>query len=143
MTCPDSASRLGIVEFEKHASGVRTLPELESWSRLRSKAVARLAITGPDIFPVNFLVADHEVFIRTSDGTKADTLREHPQVALETDDLGPHPWSVVVKGVADVIDDPDEIASLGELAFWSWAPRDTDVIVRIRPTEITGRQFTH
>lgn len=132
------------MEFEKHASGVRSLPELEAWGRLRSKAVGRLAIDGPDIFPVNFLASEQrEIFIRTSDGTKVSTLREHPQVAFETDDLGPHPWSVVVKGTADVIDDPEEIASLGTLAFWSWAPRDTDVIVRIRPSEITGRQFKH
>jgi len=132
------------VEFEKHASGVRTLPELEAWSRLRSKAVGRLAVAGPDIFPVNYLVSDHhEIFIRTSDGTKVATMREHPRIAFETDDLGPHPWSVVVKGTADVIDDPDEIATLGELAFWSWAPRDTDVIVRINAVEVTGRQFQH
>jgi nitroimidazol reductase NimA-like FMN-containing flavoprotein (pyridoxamine 5'-phosphate oxidase superfamily) len=132
------------MEFEHHASSVRHVPEIEAWGKLRSKAVGRLAVDGPDIFPVNFLVTDDKLlFIRTSAGTKIQVLREHDLVAFETDDLGPHPWSVVVKGKAQVIDDAAEIEALGNLAFWSWAPVTTDIIVRVTPTEITGREFHH
>lgn len=132
------------MDFEHHASGVRHLPEIEAWGKLRSKAVGRLAVDGPDIYPVNFLVDDnHVLYIRTSDGTKIQTIRDHPLVAFEADEVGPHPWSVVVKGNAEVIDDPAEIAALGNLAFWSWAPKETDVVILMRSGAITGREFQH
>jgi uncharacterized protein len=65
--------------------------------------VGRLAFTfhdRVDIEPISYVLADGYLWGRTSPGTKLTTVRHHPWVAFEVDEIeGPFDWrSVVVRG---------------------------------------------
>jgi uncharacterized protein len=61
-----------------------------------------------DIEPISYVFADGWVYGRTSEGTKLTTVRHHPWVAFEVDEIeGQYDWrSVVVHGGLYVLD-PD------------------------------------
>jgi len=89
---------------------VRTkLPEFFEPSRedaialLGRHHVGRLAFTfhdRVDIEPISYVFADGYLWGRTAEGTKLTTVRHHPWVAFEVDEIeGPFDWrSVVVRG---------------------------------------------
>src|SRR4051812_45849345 len=65
--------------------------------------VGRLAFTfhdRVDIEPISYTFADGFLWGRTASGTKLTTVRHHPWVAFEVDEIaGPYDWqSVVVRG---------------------------------------------
>lgn len=117
----------------------------DAWSRLRSRSFGRLAVCHdgqPDVFPVNFLATDSGIVIRTREGTKLERIAANDRVAFEADDVTPdRVWSVVVKGIASRMDD-SAVDAARRAPLWTWAPEPTDVFIRVRPNEITGRQFT-
>lgn len=119
----------------------------DCWRYLRSSYIGRLALINgsvPEIFPVNFLVQDQQLFFRTAPGTKLRALLTGAVVALEADGLNPYGtevWSVVAKGPAqpmaqDDLSFPDDDPDRGP-----WAPGLKEHLIRIAPTEITGRRF--
>ncbi|GAP56707.1 pyridoxamine 5'-phosphate oxidase family protein [Arthrobacter sp. 92] len=124
-------------------SETKDLPVHECWRHLRSSSVGRLALIShnkPEIFPVNYLPGDGTVIFRTGPGTKLDAVLEGGTVALEADGLnsyGTIAWSVVIKGV------PEEIPP-GEIPLEvpsPWEAGAKDHLVRITPTELSGRRF--
>jgi len=73
--------------------------------------VGRLAFTfhdRVDIEPISYVCADEWLYMRTSHGTKLDTVQHHPWVAFEVDEIHGHfDWkSVVVRGTIYFMD-PD------------------------------------
>jgi len=127
------------------AMPMHTLDAADSWTRLRSKSVGRLAVSvgdQPDVFPVNFLALENTILIRTGAGGKLDDITSNALVAFEIDDIGDHlAWSVVVKGTAKRVDDLAAIETAQHSPLWTWIPRDADVFVSITPVEISGRSF--
>lgn len=118
----------------------------ESWSLLLDMAVARLAVVvdgQPEIFPVNYLVHDGGILIRTRPGTKlAGALGG--RVCLEVDDYDPRltgsAWSVVVKGSAREIraeDTPDTI----DVPQFQWHAGSDAKLLRIEPDDVSGRRY--
>lgn len=122
----------------------RLAPE-ECWERLASAPVGRLATAAggeADIFPVNHGVSDDTIYFRTAPGSKLLEILVHAAVAFEVDgydDL--EAWSVVVKGVAGEVSEPDEVARAEASGARPWAPEEKDRWVRIRPSEVHGRVF--
>jgi nitroimidazol reductase NimA-like FMN-containing flavoprotein (pyridoxamine 5'-phosphate oxidase superfamily) len=100
--------------------------------------------TGTRILPVNYLLLDGDVYVRTGlHGSLADAATGD-NVALEADELDDRltsGWSVVVLGRAKQVTDPHEIASLFRRMPEPWAPGTRPVLVRIVPSKITGRRF--
>jgi nitroimidazol reductase NimA-like FMN-containing flavoprotein (pyridoxamine 5'-phosphate oxidase superfamily) len=100
---------------------------------------------GPRMLPVNYSVLDGNVYLRTElHGSIADASTGNP-VAFEADELDDRltsGWSVVVLGHAEQVEDPTEGASLFRRMREPWAPGSRPVLVRIVPTEITGRRFS-
>lgn len=116
---------------------------------LRDMDVGRLAVQlpegGVDIFPVNFVVDGGTVLLRTAAGTKLASLGEDPVVAFEADHFDWYErtaWSVVVKGVAELIIDRDELLGLFALELETWQPDRKPFFVRITPSSTTGRRFS-
>lgn len=99
----------------------------------------------PVVLPVNFAVVDGTVIFRTVEGTKLKAATAGTVVAFEADgykDDGRSGWSVLIQGVAGVIRDPAELASLATLPIEAWAlDAAADRYVQIRPTTISGRRF--
>jgi uncharacterized protein len=122
----------------------------ECEERLRSQAggVGRLALCtarGPSIYPVNFAVDGHAVLFRTGAYSDLSTFVRNSEVAFEIDaiDWGTRRgWSVVVKGRAEVVEDPAEIDRLRELGHEPrpWARGLRRTYIRIPWQEITGRE---
>jgi nitroimidazol reductase NimA-like FMN-containing flavoprotein (pyridoxamine 5'-phosphate oxidase superfamily) len=124
---------------------VRTLSEDECWELLLSSSFGRLAASVADdieIFPLNFVAADKRLLFRTAEGTKLLALTVNNKVALETDDIGrADAWSVVVKGIARVLDTQAEIDAANALPLRPLVPTLKYIWVEITPTELSGRRF--
>jgi uncharacterized protein len=125
------------------------LSESECFELLGGVDVGRLAVElvggGVDIFPVNFVVHDGTVLLRTGTGTKLTSIEHAPTVAFEADSFDWYErtaWSVVVKGEASLtIDQSEQFESLG-IELESWQPGRKPFFVRITPSSTTGRRFT-
>lgn len=99
---------------------------------------------GPRILPINFSVLDGKVYFRTGLNGRLAEAATGDVVALEADELDDRmssAWSVVVLGSAEQVEDPAEIASLYRRLNDPWAPESRPVLVRIVPSEVTGRRF--
>lgn len=101
----------------------------------------------PMILPVNHVLADDVVYVRTKIGAKllaAERLGGEKAV-LEVDELDAdleRGWSVLVRGRLEPVLDSVEAARLDRLGHHTWAD---DVLrrswIRIAPTEVTGRRI--
>jgi nitroimidazol reductase NimA-like FMN-containing flavoprotein (pyridoxamine 5'-phosphate oxidase superfamily) len=124
---------------ELDEAGCLRLLASASWGRF-----AWNSTDGPRILPVNYSVVEGAVLLRTDlYGSLADAATGAP-VALEADELDDRlssGWSVVVLGRAEQVEDKAEIAALFRHAPQPWAPGSRPVLVRIRPSQVTGRRF--
>lgn len=117
-----------------------------SWALLRENQQGRLAVateTGPDIFPVTFVVDRGSVVFRTAAGAKLDASDAKP-VALEADGVDAaegSAWSVVVKGLAREVRGLHESLDALFLPLSPLHPGAKPHLVRIEVTSITGRWF--
>jgi nitroimidazol reductase NimA-like FMN-containing flavoprotein (pyridoxamine 5'-phosphate oxidase superfamily) len=124
------------------------LDETECFDLLGGAEVGRLAVQLPgggiDIFPVNFVLRDGDVLLRTGAGTKLDSVKSEPVVAFEADHFdyfGGSAWSVVIKGHAELVEDLDELFELLDVDIELWHPQRKPFFVRIVPASTTGRRF--
>ncbi|MEV8268014.1 pyridoxamine 5'-phosphate oxidase family protein [Microbacterium sp. NPDC076911] len=126
--------------------GVQEIPVDECWRLLESVDLGRLAIVAgdgrPDVFPMNFLVYDGSVIIRTAPGGKLQALHSNPAVAFEVDgsDVWRH-WSVVMRGDVVRMDADELIEASGALELFSWSPTAKHNFLRLTPDSVSGRRF--
>lgn len=125
---------------------IEKLDTAECWRLAQSAQLGRLAVGrldgAPDVFPVNHLVHEGSVYLRTGPGSKLRAIMSAPEVAFEIDgeDADRH-WSVVIHGTARRMTVAEEIEASGILRLASWTPTPKHIFVRITPTDITGRRF--
>jgi len=127
---------------EEH-DGLEVLDDHLCWQLLRSHVIGRFAANRPGrsplVVPVNYVVgADLEIAIRSGPGSKLD-LASHDLVALQVDeiDAAHHVgWSVVVDGAARVEPEDEQHPPVD-----TWAPGAKPYVIRIRPSEISGRRI--
>ncbi|MFI5675530.1 helix-turn-helix domain-containing protein [Streptomyces cellulosae] len=124
------------------------LTERESRDLLGTHGVGRLAMTtraGPLVVPVNYGVVDGAIVFRTAAGTAPAQASGH-RVAFEVDsvdDTLSRGWSVLVRGQAHAVTDPDEAHRLTERVYSApWAGGQRDLWIRIEPDVVTGRRIT-
>ncbi|MGV9803249.1 pyridoxamine 5'-phosphate oxidase family protein [Mycobacterium sp. NPDC003449] len=125
---------------------VTLLGEDESWRLLSGVALGRFVTTigtRLEIFPVNFVVAHRTVLFRTAEGTKLITAVMSDRVLFEADDhTVSGGWSVIVRGTAELLETPEDIAEAERAQLLSWTTTEKRRYVRISPKEISGRRFT-
>ena len=131
-------------------AGLAVLSFDECLDRLRRARVGRVAFVHngePLILPVNHDLDRETVVFRTAAGSKLAAAEAETPVAFEVDAFDVERrsgWSVVVRGSATVITDPEEITRLEPLGVWPWADAvDRPHWIRVRPSEITGREIVH
>ena len=126
-----------------HPSRLGELTEAECWTLLHRSGLGRLATAADleaDIFPVNYLVHEHSLLMRTAPGTKLDQLTHAPSVAFEADGHDSERyWSVVIRGRATRLEDQAEIIRSGVLELVSWVPTETHEFIKITPSAVVGR----
>lgn len=126
---------------------LEVLGEDECWRLLRLSAIGRLALVGPEgpeIFPVNIAVDGRSIVFRTDPGGKLLAIGHNSAVALEVDGLDHdrrRGWSVVARGRASEIADPDGVSRARQLPLLPWCAGDKARWVRIVPTVVTGRSI--
>ncbi|HOF63705.1 MAG TPA: pyridoxamine 5'-phosphate oxidase family protein [Dermatophilaceae bacterium] len=117
----------------------------ECWEILDRERFGRLAVAvqgEPDIFPINFLVDGGALLMRTAPGTKLTELVINAAVAVEADGRsGDEAWSVIVKGLARMVDSFSETYEDDEKHLETWLPSDKPIYVEITVREISGRRF--
>ena len=128
------------------AQPIASITADESWALLSSCTLGRFVTSWdgqPDVFPVNFVVQRHTVLIRTAEGAKLSAVAENHCVAFEADHHDVmHGWSVVVKGVAQVLQSAAEVEDAERAQVMPWTATTKLHYIRILPTSISGRRFT-
>lgn len=129
-------------------TGLIELSTAECWSLLESHTTGRVAVTvgtaSPDIFPVNYVVHQGEILIRTEAGTKLAAATMMPSVAFEIDEFDEGArsgWSVVVKGHGREPSTLDELVGLDDLGIEPWVDASKSRWLAITPREVTGRRI--
>jgi uncharacterized protein len=119
----------------------------ECWKLLRTVSVGRLAVwvdDHPDIFPLNYTVDHGTLVFRTGEGTKLGAALGDTPVALEADGVDADSglaWSVVVKGQAAAVQNPEDVLNTVGLLLFPWQAGRKEHFVRVTPDSITGRRF--
>jgi uncharacterized protein len=114
---------------------------------LAGQRLGRLAFVddrGPIVLPVNFVLDNYMVIIRTDEGTKLTIARHGDRVAFEADAIDAASgaaWSVLIRGEAIEVTDRLELDRLSKLRLRPWAPGRKSHVVRILPAAVTGRRI--
>jgi nitroimidazol reductase NimA-like FMN-containing flavoprotein (pyridoxamine 5'-phosphate oxidase superfamily) len=133
--------------------GPRQMKELtrhEAMRRLGSVPMGRIVLTHhamPAIRPVNHIIGDGHVIIRSHEGSAIVTVasaRQGTVVAYEADEIDPARragWSVVLTGLARLVDDPQQAAGYQE-ELQPWVDAEMSYVIRIDPQIVTGFELT-
>ena len=131
-------------------SGLGVLSREECLRRIRSARVGRVAFVEngePVILPVNHGLDGDAVVFRTAPGSKLTAAENDEPVAFEVDAFDVERlagWSVVIRGVASVVDDQAEVTRLATFGVMPWADlAERTNWVRIRAYSLTGREVVH
>jgi uncharacterized protein len=122
------------------------LTEYECLELLAAKKVGRLVYTdedGPAAVPVNYVVHDGMVFLRTSPHTSLGRHARGAAIAFEVDEIDDFTqsgWSVLVRGPSEYVD-ADDLPTAADARATPWPQGVRTLQVRIRPLSITGRRL--
>src|SRR5579871_3375989 len=107
-------------------AGLEILHLGDCFGLLGSEPVGRIGfLAGGEviILPVNFLVDGQDVVFRTAAGSKLSSIEVGHYVGFEADAYDPATetgWSVLVSGLAEIVDDEADVARLDALGLRSW-----------------------
>lgn len=126
---------------------IQNLSDEESLELLATKTFGRLVVRRKDdmdLFPLNYLVHEGEIYFRTAEGSKLFSLTLNNDVLFEADNVdgdSQEAWSVVVKGTARTLSSNAEIEAADQLPLTPWLPTLKYNYVVVSPNEISGRKF--
>jgi nitroimidazol reductase NimA-like FMN-containing flavoprotein (pyridoxamine 5'-phosphate oxidase superfamily) len=123
------------------------LTDEQCWELLGANQIGRLAtVVGGrvDIFPINYVAHEGEIYFKTAEGSKLASVMAHHEVAFEIDGYNEttnEAWSVVMAGLGRVLSHDDELDAAETLPLFPWNTAPKNRYVVIEPTEISGRRF--
>ncbi|MFI0353278.1 pyridoxamine 5'-phosphate oxidase family protein [Actinomadura sp. 9N407] len=126
--------------------GLEILGTGECRALLAATPLGRIVFTDsalPAVQPVNYVLAEGDVIIRTCPASRLATAVHDAVVAFEIDDydaVSRTGWSVAVIGRARGVTDPADLTTLRALPLHSWAPGESGHYIRIHPQIISGRR---
>ncbi len=133
--------------MEIDRNGLQVLDRDECLALMGTATIGRVSVSAnalPTILPVNFWFDGDRIVIRSGAGAKLAAALDEAVVAFEVDDFDPvsHAgWSVVVTGVANTVNDPDEIRVPESAPLRRWAPAGDDQFVSISTELVAGRRL--
>jgi nitroimidazol reductase NimA-like FMN-containing flavoprotein (pyridoxamine 5'-phosphate oxidase superfamily) len=135
-------------DLDRH--GLKILDDATCDALLSRTSIGRLAFFHagePSVVPVTYRWVGRRVVFRTAGGEKLDAAIMEAPVAFEIDEWDPNwhtGWSVLVRGMARHVLDPDQLAAYEALGLVPWADRvERDQWVEILAEEVTGRAIEH
>jgi hypothetical protein len=135
------------MDIDRGHTWLEHLRDDECWRLLEDAPVGRVGVlvnSAPEIYPVNHLVDEGTILFRTDPGTKLAGLARSPAACFQVDgvDTQQHTgWSVLVKGRAEQVHDPDERRRLDQLPLRPWSVGTKWFWIRLTPDEVTGRRI--
>ena len=123
------------------------VPPDTCWELLAAARVGRIGVlvdSAPEVYPVNFVVDGRSIVFRTDPGSKLRGLERSPSVCFEVDGFDFEErtgWSVLVKGRAVEVTDPDELRRVSALPLNLWSFGDKSHWMRVQAAEVTGRRI--
>lgn len=127
--------------------GLEVLSTEECHELLAARPIGRVAFVEAGeavVLPVTYRYHQHRVVFLTGSGAKLSTAAMGGPVSFEVDDWDEEAqrgWSVLVKGTAEEVMEPDEVAELDALGHQPWLDPAPAQWVRIIANEITGRRI--
>ena len=109
----------------------------ECHALLESSRIGRLGLLdadGPLILPVNYCMDGRSVVFRTGPGTKLDAASNGARVAFEVDGIDSAErtgWSILIRGSAATVTEPETLSRLEQLPLIPWAPGKKPHYVRV------------
>jgi hypothetical protein len=132
-------------EARAHRPPVTELTPEQCWEHLYRARFGRIATMDGDeieITPINLVADDGKIYFRTAKGTKLLHLVLNEHVAVQVDQAqGGEAWSVIVRGTARQLTDPEETDRVDELPLRPWVGTTKLEYVEVAPTKVTGRVF--
>lgn len=126
-----------------------TLTEAECVDRLSAGQVGRIAWRAADglqMLPVSYRWEHGAIVFRCTPYGVLSEFVHSSEVVFETDEADPHTgqwWSVLVRGRAEVVAEPEDLRRSWPLDDpVRWTAGDRNIFVRITPRSITGRSAT-
>lgn len=129
---------------------LKPVDEAECWQLLDVTTVGRLAFNTDDgivILPINFVVHDERIYMRTEPGSAMAVLADGcDDVAFEADYFdgwNQWGWNVLVKGAteeAETLEGERAYANTGRLG--PWAPGNRSLVIRLNPRTLSGRRVS-
>ena len=125
---------------------LRELSYTECRALLAREQTGRVAVStpdGPHIVPLNYSVVDESIVFRTTPFSVLATYGRNTNLAFEVDSFHEPRrvgWSVVARGRADVVLDPEELQHIRMI--WPpdpWADGPRHLHFRLTWRELTGR----
>jgi nitroimidazol reductase NimA-like FMN-containing flavoprotein (pyridoxamine 5'-phosphate oxidase superfamily) len=132
------------VEFD--ANGLEIIDRSECLRLLKTVPIGRIGLSVdalPVVLPVNFVLRNEEIIIRTAPGTKLSAAVANAVVAFEADQfdsISHTGWSVLVQGTSRVLRDPAEIEAARQLPLRPWANEATDWFIALTTDVVNGRR---
>ncbi|WP_158550686.1 pyridoxamine 5'-phosphate oxidase family protein [Geodermatophilus sp. TF02-6] len=106
--------------------------------------IAHCSAGDPQLVPVNYVVHEGEVIVRSGYGSKLAAAAHGLAMAFGVDGIDPSTrtgWSVTASGPARVIGDELEVAVLGVPLVEVWAPGEKESYIAISLREVSGRRI--
>jgi nitroimidazol reductase NimA-like FMN-containing flavoprotein (pyridoxamine 5'-phosphate oxidase superfamily) len=129
------------------SDGAARLDESECLELLDTATVGRMAFVvdgRQHLLPINYVVHEAVVYVRTADGTSFSRLDDGTDVVFEVDyhdDVFRWGWSVTAHGSIRRVADPAVLETLDAVRRpKAWASGDRDIILAVTPDEIAGRR---
>ncbi len=100
--------------------------------------------SGPVALPVNFETFGHDLVFQTGEGSMAAALRRGGPLSLEADHFDTtlaEGWSVLVRGHATVMTDPEELRLVRALQIKDWAGQPRPITGRVAAEAVSGRRI--
>lgn len=128
------------------SAGLEVLDVEECLRLLATVPIGRVVFTDqalPGVLPVNFLLHNGTIVLRTGEGSKLTAALRDAVVAFEADEFDVENrtgWSVMVIGHARLVRDGTERAKLSALDLTPWTPGQREHFIVISTEIVTGRR---
>ena len=116
---------------------------------LAGGVVGRVAVTtpeGPHVVPVNYVLLDEAVTFHTGRDGAVATHAPGTMVAFAVDQVDyqwQHGWTVLVRGVCELVTDDRDVEWARRTAPSPWAAGSRELVLRVPCSQVTGRQLGH
>lgn len=123
------------------------IPRQDCTERLAEQSIGRLGYVDdswPTVVPVNYAMANGDIFIRSVPGAKLAAAQRSDIVCLEIDHFDPEThsgWSVLAHGPLEVISDPQTLRAAWDNDPEPWMTGDEWQWLRLSPLSLTGREL--